>query len=63
MTFQQSGTRDSPGYKLNSLSGMYESSGSQFFRTRTKDSLKQSGLDTFDESRFVMTFLTILGVT
>ena len=39
---------------------MYESSGSQFFRTTTGI---QSGPDTFDESRFVMTFLTILGVT
>ena len=35
---------------------MYESSGSQLFRI-------QSGPDTFDESRFIMTFLTILGVT
>ena len=39
---------------------MYENSGSQFFRTTTEI---QSGPDTFDESRFVMTFLTILGVT
>ena len=39
---------------------MYESSGSQFFRTTTGI---QSGPDTFDESRFVMTTLTILGVT
>ena len=39
---------------------MYESSGSQFFRTITGI---QSGPDVFDESRFVMTFLTILGVT
>ena len=38
---------------------MYESSGSQFFRTTTRI---QSGPDAFDESRFVMTFLTILGV-
>ena len=38
---------------------MYESSGSQFFRTTTGI---QSGPYTFDESRFVMTFLTILGV-
>ena len=38
---------------------MYESSGSQFIRTNTGI---QSGPDTFDESRFVMTFLTILGV-
>ena len=39
---------------------MYESSDSQSFRTTTGI---QSGLDTFDESRFVMIFLTILGDT
>ena len=38
---------------------MCESSGSQFFRTTTGI---PSGPDTFDESRFIMTFLTILGV-
>ena len=38
---------------------MYESSGSQFLRTTTGI---QSGPDAIDESRFVMTFLTILGV-
>ena len=38
---------------------MYESSGSQFFRTTTGI---QSGPDAFDESRFFMAFLTILGV-
>ena len=38
---------------------MYESSGSQFFRTTTGI---QSGPHAFDESRFAMTFLTILGV-
>ena len=38
---------------------MYESSGSQFFRTTTGI---QSGPDAFDKSRFVMIFLTILGV-
>ena len=38
---------------------MYESSGSQFFRTTTGI---QSRPDAFDESRFIMTFLTILGV-
>ena len=38
---------------------MYESLDSQFFRTTTGI---QSGPDAFDESRFVMTFLTILGV-
>ena len=39
---------------------MYESSGSQFFRTTTGI---QSGPDAFDKSRFIMTFLTILEVT
>ena len=39
---------------------MYERSGSQFFRTATGI---QSGPDTFNESRFFMTLLTILGVT
>ena len=39
---------------------MHESSGSQFFRTTTEI---QSGLNAFDEPGFVMTFLTILGVT
>ena len=38
----------------------YESSGSQFFRTTTGI---QSGPNAFDESRFVMTCLTVLGVT
>ena len=38
---------------------MYLSSGSLFFRTTTGI---QSGLDTFDESRFVMIFLTIVWV-
>ena len=37
-----------------------QSSGSQFFRTTIGT---QSGPDVFNESRFVMTFLTILGVT
>ena len=37
---------------LKSLASMYESSGPQL----------KSGPDAFDESRFVMTFLTILGV-
>ena len=45
---------------LNSLASMYESSGSQFFRTTTGI---QSGPNVFYESRFVITFLTILGVT
>ena len=39
---------------------MKESLGSQFFRTTNGI---QSGPDTFDKSRFIMTFLTILRVT
>ena len=38
---------------------MYKISGSQFFRTTTTI---QSGPDAFDESSFVVTFLTTLGV-
>ena len=38
---------------------MYESSGAQLFRNTTGI---QSGPDAFDESGFVITFLTILGV-
>ena len=38
---------------------MFESSGSQFCRTTTEI---QSGPHAFDESRFVMTCLTILGI-
>ena len=39
---------------------MYESSGSQFLRTTTGI---QSRPDAFDESMFIVTFLTIFGVT
>ena len=39
---------------------MYQSSGSQFFRTTTG---MKSGPDAFDQSRVVMTIVTILGVT
>ena len=39
---------------------MYESSGSQFFRTITGI---QSGPDAFNKSRLGITFLTNLGVT
>ena len=38
---------------------MFDSTGSQFFRTITAI---QSGPDAFDESRLIITFLTILGV-
>ena len=59
VTFQQSGKQDSFRHILKSLASMYESSGSQFFRTTTGI---QSGPDTFEESKFIMVFLTILGV-
>ena len=45
---------------LKSLASIYESSDSQLFRTMPGI---QSGLDASDKSRFVMTFLTLLGVT
>ena len=45
---------------LKISASMCEISGLQVFRTTTGI---QSGSDTFDESRFVMTFLTVLGVT
>ena len=45
---------------LKSSASMYESYGSQYFRTTSGI---QSGPDTFDKSSFVMTFSTILGVT
>ena len=45
---------------MSSRASIHESSGSQFFRTTTGI---HSVPDAFDESRFVMTFLTILGVT
>ena len=51
--------QDSFRQLLKSLASMYESSGSQFFRTPTGI---QSRRDAFDESRFVITFLIILGV-
>ena len=56
---RQSGKQDSLRHILKSLGSMYESSGSQFYRTTTGI---KSGPDAFDESRFIMTFLTILGV-
>ena len=44
---------------LKSLASLYESSDPQFFKTTTGI---QSGPDAFNESRFIMTFLAILGV-
>ena len=54
-TFQQSGKQDSFRHILMSAASTYESSGTQFFRTTTGI---QSGPDAFDESRFVVNFLT-----
>ena len=59
-TFQQSGKQDSFRHILLSSAGMHGSSGSQFFRITTGI---QSRPEALDESRFIMTFLTILGVT
>ena len=59
-TFQQSGKQNSFRHILERSASIYKSSGSQFFRTTTGI---QSGPVAFDESRFFMTFLTILGVT
>ena len=44
---------------LENKTSMHESSGSQFFGITTRI---KSGPDTFDESRFALTFLTMLGV-
>ena len=45
---------------MKSSDSMYEISDSQFFRTTAGI---KAGPDAFDESTFVMTFLTILEVT
>ena len=55
----KNGKQDPFRHILKSLASMCESSGSQFFKTITGI---QSGPDAFDESRFAMTFLTILGI-
>ena len=52
--------KDFTNHKKKSSASMYESSGSQFFRNTTGI---QSRPDIFGESRFVMTFSIILGVT
>ena len=59
-TFQQSGKQDFFQHILKISVSIYGSSHSQFFRTTTGI---QSGPDTFDKSRLVITFLTNLGVT
>ena len=58
--FKQSGNQDSFRHILKSSASMYKISGSLFFRTTTGIQL---GRDSFDESIFAITFLTILGVT
>ena len=55
----KSGKQDIFRHILKISASMYGSSGSQFFRTTTGI---QSGPDTFDESRFVMAFLTIVRI-
>ena len=57
-TFQQSRKQDSLRHTLNTPARMYESSDSKFLTTTTGI---QSGLDTFDESRCVMTFFNHFG--
>ena len=59
-TFQQSRKQDSFRHLLKISASMQETSGSEFFRTTTGI---QSVSDAFDKLRFIMTFLTILGVT
>ena len=59
-TFLQSGKDDSIRHTLKCSANMSENSGSQFFRPTTGIQL---GTDAFDESMFVMNFLTTLGVT
>ena len=58
-TFQHTGQQDTFRNLLKSSASMYQISGSKFFRTTTEI---QSEPDAFDESSFVMTFLTIFGV-
>ena len=58
-TFQRSQEQDSFRHILKSSASVYESL-LQFFIITTE---MQSGPDTFDESRLVMTFLTNLGAT
>ena len=59
-SFQKSGKEVSFRRILKSSAIIYESSGLQFFRTTTR---VQSESYEFDQSKFFMTFLTIMGVT
>ena len=56
---RQSGKQDFFRHSLQSSANMEKSSGSQFFGRVTGI---QSGSGTFDEFRFIIIFLTILGV-
>ena len=58
-TLQQSGNQDFFRQMLKSSASMYESSGSQFFRTTAE---MQSKADIFDKSGLVIIFLMNLGV-
>ena len=58
-SFQHSQRKDSFKEILNSSATMYETLGSQFFRTTTAI---QSGPETFEESRLVMSFSNNLAV-
>ena len=59
-TFQKLGKQDSFKHILKISTSMYETSCSQFFRTTARIQL---GPYTFDKSKFVMTFFTILRIT
>ena len=56
-TFQQSGKQDFFRHIVKSLASIYESSGSQFFKTTTGIQVEP---DAFGESRLALTFSTIL---
>ena len=55
-TFQQSEKQDSCRHILKSSASMFQSSGSQFFRTTTGI---QSGSEAFDESKLVWSKLAL----
>ena len=57
-TFQQSEKQDSCRQLLKSSASMFQSSGSQFFRTTTGI---QSGSEAFDESKLVWFKLVLWG--
>ena len=52
-----------PSNNLENKANMLESSGSQLFTTAGITTGIQSGSDAFEKSIFIMTFLTIFGVT